>query len=77
MNAGSSPDRPSWGDGRPQTGTGSQADNATPDIIEAMIDGVVIARARGGIIRLNKAFENITGYSKQDLIPLPPERMQR
>lgn len=48
--------------------TGRELDGYWKTVVNTLRDGIMIVNTRGAIVSVNKAFEKITGYSREELI---------
>jgi PAS domain S-box-containing protein len=48
--------------------TGGELDGYWKTVVNTLRDGIMIGNTRGAIVSVNKAFEKITGYSREELI---------
>ena len=48
--------------------TGRELDGYWKTVVNTLRDGIMIVNTRGAIVSVNKAFEQITGYARDELI---------
>lgn len=56
--------------------TGRELDGYWKTVVNTLRDGIMIVNTRGAIVSVNKAFEKITGYSREELIGRTCEILQ-
>lgn len=55
---------------------GQELDSYWKTIVNTIRDGIMIVNTKGAIVSVNKAFENITGYSREEIIGKSCEILQ-
>ncbi|KAB2887405.1 MAG: PAS domain S-box protein, partial [Desulfobulbaceae bacterium] len=48
--------------------TGRELDGYWKTVVNTLRDGIMIVNTRGAIVSVNRAFEQITGYTREELI---------